>query len=228
MPNQSITPRLLAEQLIGVDNLVQLDKAGIGIFSRAGLHAKQKYMLALEAENKKLRGMLAAALASLPFFKRFRLVHRALAVPTIMSGLAHENVVRRCRRRVVRAQRLVAQGKHPAPVMAGADAEGAETGSVQKQHSGLASYPGTPFGAAKARAPQAATFDFWERIRFIPACTPTSLSELPADLREFILRGVREFKRQSADANVDQQHVALCGESNTEGFHGILQLPLDG
>jgi len=228
MPNQSIPPRLLAEQLIGVDNLFQLDKADLGVFSRAGLRAKQKNMLALEAENKNLRGILAATLASFPFHQRFRFVHRALAVPTIMPGRAHENVLRRCRRGVVRAQRLVAQGKHPAPVMAGADAEGAETGSVQKQHGGLASYSGTPFSAAKASAEQAATFDFWERIRFVPACTPTSLSDLPAELREFILRGVREFKRQSADADIDQQHVALCGESDADGFHGILQLPLDG
>lgn len=228
MPNQSITPRFLAEQLIGVDNLFQLDKAGIGVFSRAGLRAKQKHMLALEGENKKLRGLLAATLASLPFLQRFRFVHRALAVPTIMPGRAHENVVRRCRRGVIRAQRLVAQGKHPAPVMAGADAEGAETGSVQKQHGGLASYPGTPFGAAKARTTPAAAVDFWERIRFIPVCTPASLADLPAELREFILRGVREFKRQSADADIDQQHVALCGESDADGFHGVLQLPLDG
>lgn len=222
MENQSLPPRLLAEQLIGTDNLFQLDKAGIGVFSRSGLHAKQVHTLGLEAENKKLCGLLAATLASLPFLQRFRLVHSLLAIPIIIPGRARKNVVRRRRRRVVRAQGLVSHGKRPSPVIVGADAEGAKAGLVQKQHGGLTSYPGAPLGAAETIAEQDATSNFWERIRFIPANTPTNLSDLPADLREFILRCVREFKREHSDTDVQQEHVAVDCATNADDFNGLL------
>ncbi|MGE4536349.1 MAG: hypothetical protein AB7D37_04655 [Desulfovibrio sp.] len=118
---QNLPPRILAERLIGTESLMDLDKAGIGIFSRDGLRARQKLFHAIAAENRALLDIIAGTLESLPFCQRLRLVHRALAIPCVECRYAQENIVRRRLRRRVRAKRFVAHEKGPTIVTVGPD-----------------------------------------------------------------------------------------------------------
>lgn len=198
-----ITPRtrLLAEQVIGLENLMKLDVAGIGVFSRDRQRAKQLFFRAVTAENQALHGIIADTLATLPFRQRLRFMHRALAIPGIECRCTHENIVRRRLRRMVRAKRFVVHAKHPAAGM-GTDVENSESGSVDEHHRAVASPWRARFFPTNLSQKPGQMARFWSRLRVIPFGAPHNLTKLPAELREFFLRGVREFKRQRADAGV--------------------------
>lgn len=56
--SENLPPRLLAERILGADKLNELDAAGIGVYSRAGLGAKHRMFCAAE----KAMGEIAASL----------------------------------------------------------------------------------------------------------------------------------------------------------------------
>lgn len=202
MTTKPPSPRLLAEQIIGVDNLGKLDKAGIGIFSRAGLRERQNYFREIQAQNQALFGIVGDALVELPFRQRLRLVHRALAIPGVMPCHTHKNVVRRRFRRVVGAKRFPAHSQHPTSLVGGADAERPESGPIQVHHRDDASALRQEASVAAIPVEQTGASSFWSRLRMIRLATPRKSSNLPADLLEFALRSVRELKRQHPDAGV--------------------------
>ncbi|EFL52988.1 hypothetical protein DesfrDRAFT_0036 [Solidesulfovibrio fructosivorans JJ]] len=195
------TTRLLAEQILGIENLMKLDVAGIGVFSRDRQRAKQAFFRAVTAENQALHGIIADTLATLPFRQRLRLMHRALAIPSVECRCTHEDIVRRRLRRMVRAKRFVVHAKHPAAGI-GPDAEGSESGSVDEHHGVVASAWRATDSSPNLSQKPGQMARFWSRLRVFPFGVQHNLSNLPAELREFFLRGVRELKRQRADAGV--------------------------
>jgi len=102
--------RLLAEKSIGIENLFALDRIGLGVFSRGSERTRISHFQVIEQENRKLHAIIADALSSLPFGQRLRLIYRALGIPCVMPGCAHEDVIRRRLRRRIRPKRVRIHG----------------------------------------------------------------------------------------------------------------------
>jgi len=102
--------RLLAEKSIGIENLFALDRIGLGVFSRGSERTRISHFQVIEQENRKLHAIIADALSSLPFGQRLRLIYRALGIPCVMPGCAHEDVIRRRLRRRIRPKRIRIHG----------------------------------------------------------------------------------------------------------------------
>lgn len=107
MPASISRFRILAENLVGKDNLMALDGAGLGIYPRALLRRKQELLLALfkQAQGRSIQ--------LCPFAQVAGVVDYEPSIPFPMPGLAHKNVICRHFRRRVTSKSFAANKKSP-------------------------------------------------------------------------------------------------------------------